>query len=118
MADPSPRPEQLLPTGTVTYLLTDIEGSTVLWECDPEAMRAALRRHDILFERAVLDHGGVHIGARGEGDSRFAIFPSAAASVVAALELQRAFAREPWPTLHPIKVRLGIHTGEVQMLDD
>jgi len=117
MVDPSPRLQQMLPTGTVTFFLTDIEGSTVLWEQDPEAMRAALRRHDALFERAVGDRGGVHIGARGEGDSRFALFPSAAASVLAALELQRAFVCEPWPTRHPVKVRVGIHTGEVELLD-
>ncbi|HXU80890.1 MAG TPA: hypothetical protein VN914_05800, partial [Polyangia bacterium] len=63
-----------LPSGTVTFLLTDVEGSTALWEEAPEAMQAALRRHDALFEAAVVTHGGVHIRPRGEGDSRFAVF--------------------------------------------
>ena len=66
-----------LPSGTVTFLLTDVEGSTALWEEAPEAMRAALARHDALFEAAVAEHGGVHIRPRGEGDSRFAVFASA-----------------------------------------
>src|SRR5215216_7841095 len=60
-----------LPSGTVTFLLTDVEGSTSLWEAAPEAMRLALARHDALFDEAVRRHGGVHIRPRGEGDSRF-----------------------------------------------
>jgi class 3 adenylate cyclase len=76
--DPLPRSEQGLPSGTVTFLLTDVEGSTALWEQAPEAMRAALGRHDALFEQSVQQHGGIHIRPRGEGDSRFAVFPGAA----------------------------------------
>jgi class 3 adenylate cyclase len=68
-----------LPSGTVTFLLTDVEGSTALWEEAPEAMRARLTRHDALFDDAVRQHGGVHIRPRGEGDTRFAMFSSAAA---------------------------------------
>ena len=66
-----------LPDGTVTFLLTDVEGSTALWEMAPEAMRSALVRHDALFEAAVTQHGGSHIRPRGEGDSRFAVFAGA-----------------------------------------
>jgi class 3 adenylate cyclase len=84
-----------LPTGTVTFLLTDVEGSTALWEAAPEAMHAALARHDELFEAAVIGHGGTHIRPRGEGDSRFAVFESAPDAVAAALAIQRAFAAEP-----------------------
>src|SRR5215216_4653856 len=98
-----------LPSGTVTFLLTDVEGSTVLWEEAPEAMRAALARHDALFEDAVREHGGVHIRPRGEGDSRFAVFVSAPDAVWAAVELQRRLADEPWTTPRPIKVRMGMH---------
>ena len=87
-----------LPTGTITFLLTDVEGSTALREQAPEAMRAALSRHDVLFERAVSELGGVHIRARGEGDSRFAVFPSTAEVLAAALPIQRAFAAGAWPT--------------------
>src|SRR3954454_18799124 len=106
-----------LPSGTVTFLLTDVEGSTALWEEAPEAMRAALARHDALFETAVAEHGGVHIRPRGEGDARFAVFASAPAAVAAALDIQRSFTTEDWPTPRPIKVRVGIHTGEAELRD-
>jgi class 3 adenylate cyclase len=106
-----------LPSGTVTFLLTDVESSTVLWEETPEAMRAALARHDALFEAAVTDHGGVHIRQRDEGDSRFAVFASAPSAVVAAVAIQRAFDAEDWPTPRPIKVRIGVHTGEAELRD-
>jgi len=106
-----------LPTGTVTFLLTDVEGSTALWEDAAEAMRSALARHDLLFEQAIRDHGGTHIRPRGEGDSRFAVFESAPDAISAALAIQRAFAAEPWPTPRPIKVRIGIHTGEAELRD-
>src|SRR5215218_2780525 len=106
-----------LPSGTVTFLLTDVEGSTALWEEAPDEMRAALARHDALFEAAVHDHRGAHIRPRGEGDSRFAVFVSASNAVAAALAIQRAFAAENWPTPRPIKVRIGIHTGEAELRD-
>src|SRR5919106_613499 len=80
-------------------------------------MRAALARHDALFERAIREHGGVHIRPRGEGDSRFAVFASAPDAVAAAIAIQRAFAAEPWPTPRPIKVRIGVHTGEAALRD-
>src|SRR5262249_4940350 len=106
-----------LPTGTVTFLLTDVEGSTALWEAAPGPMRAALARHDLLFEAAIAQHGGNHIRPRGEGDSRFAVFASAPDAVAACLTVQRAFAAEPWPTPRPIKVRIGLHTGEAELRD-
>ena len=75
-----------LPTGTVTFLLTDVQGSTALWERDPEAMRQALARHDALMATVVSSHGGVVVKSRGEGDSVFAVFahPSDARTVAAA----------------------------------
>jgi predicted ATPase/class 3 adenylate cyclase len=106
-----------LPSGTVTFLLTDIEGSTALWDEAPEPMRAALTRHDALFEAEVPRHGGVHIRPRGEGDSRFAVFSSAPGALAAAVAIQRTFAAEPWPTPRPIRVRIGIHTGEAELRD-
>ncbi|MBA2449954.1 MAG: adenylate/guanylate cyclase domain-containing protein, partial [Chloroflexi bacterium] len=101
----------------MTFLLTDVEGSTALWERAPAAMRPALARHDALFEMAVREHGGVHIRPRGEGDSRFAVFASAPNAVGAALAIQRAFAVETWPTPRPVRVRIGIHTGEAELRD-
>ena len=86
-----------LPTGTVTFLFTDVEGSTRLWEHYPAAMRRALARHDTLIEDVVAEHGGVLVRPRGEGDSRFAVFARATDAVAAAAALQQALAAEPWP---------------------
>src|SRR5215210_3519616 len=91
-----------LPSGTVTFLLTDVEGSTTLWEQAPEEMRTALARHDALFEHAIREHGGAHIRPRGEGDSRFAVFAEAERAVAAALAVQRLLLAERWPTPRPI----------------
>jgi class 3 adenylate cyclase len=106
-----------LPAGTVTFLFTDVIGSTALWEQAPAAMQAALARHDELFDQAIGQSGGTNVRPRGEGDKRFAIFAGAPAAVAAALILQQALATEEWPTPRPIKVRVGIHTGEAQIRD-
>ncbi|MDM4142531.1 MULTISPECIES: BTAD domain-containing putative transcriptional regulator [Mycobacterium] len=104
-------------TRAVTFLLTDIEGSTAAWEADAEAMAAALARHDELVEQVVTSRGGRLIKTRGEGDATFSVFdrPSAAAS--AAVELQDAIAHEPWASRDPIRVRMALHTGEVELRD-
>src|SRR5499425_1381901 len=70
-----------LPAGTVTFLLTDIEGSTRLWETVPDAMNEALERHNQLLPEVIGEHGGVVVTSRGEGDSFFAVFASAVAAV-------------------------------------
>jgi predicted ATPase/class 3 adenylate cyclase len=100
-----------LPTGTITFLLTDIEGSTELWEQHPEAMRNALVRHDSIFDAAVDGHSGVHVRPRGEGDSRFAVFQDAVNAVEAAVEVQEKLASEKWDMPSPLRVRIGLHTG-------
>jgi predicted ATPase/class 3 adenylate cyclase len=104
-----------LPTGTITLLLTDIEGSTRLWEEHPEQMGPACARHHALLTDAIEAHGGLIIPRRGEGDSFFAVFTRATDAVAAADQLQRALFAEPWPALTPIRVRAGIHTGEVEL---
>src|SRR5436190_8627981 len=106
-----------LPRGTVTFLLTDVEESTALWERAPDTMPAALARHDLLFEQAVTEHRGVHIRPRGERDSRFAVFDSALDAVSAALAFQRLLAAEVWQAPRPIAVRIGIHTGHAELRD-
>jgi predicted ATPase/class 3 adenylate cyclase len=106
-----------LPTGTVTFLLTDVEGSTRLWERHPAAMRAATARHDVLVEEIVGGNGGVVVRPRGEGDSRFAVFARASDAATAVVVLQRAFAVEAWPTPTPIRVRMALHTGEADLRD-
>src|ERR687885_1500379 len=104
-----------LPTGTVTFLFTDIEGSTALGEHHPEAMRAALTRHDALVEGIMAAHDGHVVRPRGEGDSRFAVFARATDAVVAAAALQQALHGEPWPTPTPLRVRMALHTGEADL---
>jgi len=104
-----------LPAGTVTFLLTDIEGSTRLWEAVPEAMEVALERHNRLVTGAVEDHGGTVVTSRGEGDSFFAVFPSAAAAVEAAGVCQLRLGTEKWPTGAALPVRMGLHTGEARV---
>ena len=76
-----------LPTGAVTFLFTDVEGGTRLWEQHPEAMRPALVRHDAIAENLVTEHHGAVVRPRGEGDSRFAVFARASDAVSAPLGL-------------------------------
>jgi predicted ATPase/class 3 adenylate cyclase len=106
-----------LPAGTVTFLLTDIEGSTRLWESVPEAMEVALERHNRLITGVIEDHGGVVVTSRGEGDSFFAAFASAVAAVEAAGAGQLALAGEAWPAGAALRVRMGLHTGEAHVQD-
>jgi predicted ATPase/class 3 adenylate cyclase len=106
----------VLPTGTVTFLLTDIEGSTRLWESVPESMEIALERHNRLLTDAIEMHGGVVVVSRGEGDSFFAAFPSAVDAVEAAGDCQRRLNSEPWPEGASLRVRMGLHTGEARVL--
>jgi class 3 adenylate cyclase len=106
-----------LPAGTVTFLLTDIEGSTRLWESMPEAMEAALERHNRLVTGVIGDHGGVVVTERGEGDSFFAVFASAVAAVEAAGVCQLRLKGEAWPAGAVLRVRMGLHTGEAHVQD-
>jgi predicted ATPase/class 3 adenylate cyclase len=104
-----------LPAGTVTFLLTDIEGSTRLWETVPEAMEAALEQHNRLLTEVIGGHGGVVVLSRGEGDSFFAVFASAVAAVEAAGGCQLGLNAEAWPEGATLPVRMGLHTGEVRV---
>ena len=104
-----------LPAGTVTLSRTDIEGSTRLWETVPDAMEVALERHDRLLTEVIERHGGVVVRSRGEGDSFFAVFPSAVAAVEAAVQArQLRLAQEAWPAGIALRVRMGLHTGEAR----
>src|SRR5438093_8113349 len=99
-----------LPTGTVTFLFTDVEGSTRLWEQHPDAAREALVQHDALIELLAEQHDGQVVRPRGEGDSRFCVFQRATDAVAAAAAMQRALRTEVWPTPTPLKVRMALHT--------
>ncbi|OMC30923.1 regulator [Mycobacterium colombiense] len=104
-------------TRAVTFLLTDIEGSTAAWEADADAMAVALARHDELVEQVVTSRGGRLIKTRGEGDATFSVFDRPSAGAAAAIELQDAITHEPWPSRNPIRVRMALHTGEVELRD-
>jgi predicted ATPase/class 3 adenylate cyclase len=102
-------------SGTVTFLFTDIEGSTRLWQLDEQAMRAAVGRHDELLGQLVAVHGGKVFSTMGDGVA--AAFGSASSAVAAALAAQDALAADAWPITVPIRVRMGIHTGEAELRD-
>jgi predicted ATPase/class 3 adenylate cyclase len=99
-----------LPTGTVTFLFTDIEGSTRLVQELGEGYDAIQRAHHEILRRAIGESGGGEI--RTEGDSFFAAFPTATGAVRAAVEAQRALASRGWEHGRPLRVRMGMHTGE------
>jgi predicted ATPase/class 3 adenylate cyclase len=101
----------LLPTGTVTLLLADVEGSTQLWESQPSAMTTAVEQLNRTASKVIAEHGGVRPVEQGEGDSFVAAFARASDAVACALDLQRA-------PLAPVKLRIGLHTGEVQLRDE
>src|SRR6266478_3194786 len=100
------------PVGTVTFLFTDVEGSTRAWEAHPAETQTALKRHDEIVAREIEAYNGALILERGEGDSVFAVFARAADAVAAAVEIQRALGAQTWPADVPIRVRMAIHTGE------
>lgn len=104
-------------TRAVTFLLTDIEGSTAAWEADADAMAVALARHDEIVEQVVTFRGGRLIKTRGEGDATFSVFDRPSGAAAAAIELQEAMRREPWPLAEPVRIRVALHTGEVEFRD-
>jgi predicted ATPase/class 3 adenylate cyclase/DNA-binding CsgD family transcriptional regulator len=100
-----------LPTGTVTLLLADVEGSTRLWETQPDEMAAAIARLDQAVSDGIAAHDGVRPVEQGEGDSVVIAFGRASDALACAVELQQA-------PLAPIRLRIGIHTGEVRLRDE
>jgi len=104
-----------LPTGTVTFLFTDIEGSTRLLQKLGDDYPALLSEHHRILRSAVEAAGGVAIGT--EGDSLFAAFPSAAGAITAAVSAQRRLAAQAWPRDAQVRVRMGLHTGEALVRD-
>jgi predicted ATPase/class 3 adenylate cyclase len=110
VSEPAP-----IPSGTVTLLFTDIQGSTRLWEAEPEPMTTALRRHDQILRAAIEDAGGYVF--KTVGDAFCAAFWTPNAAIGAALTAQRALGSEAWPTSRPILVRMGLHTGACEERD-
>jgi class 3 adenylate cyclase len=99
-----------LPVGTLTFLFTDIEGSTRLLEQLGARFPEALEAHHAILRRAIGANQGHEVST--EGDAFFAVFPSAVDAVRAAVEAQRALAAAEWPDELPVRVRMGLHTGE------
>ena len=110
MADPTQ-----IPSGIVTLLFTDVQGSTRLWEAEPEPMAAALRRHDEILRGSIERAGGYVF--KTVGDAFCAAFSTAPAAVNAVLAAQRALGLEAWPTSRPVRVRMGLHTGVCEERD-
>lgn len=104
-----------LPEGVVTFVFTDIEGSTRLWEDAPDQMIEALQQHDDEIDAAIKAHGGRSVKPRGEGDSRFIVFENARQAVAAVSEFQVRLASVDWVTPRPIKIRASIHTGHADL---
>src|SRR5262245_52315764 len=105
-----------LPTGTVTFLFTDLEGSTRLWEAHPDAMQVALARHDEILRKAVASNRGLVVKATGDGV--LAVFTTAPDGVAAALAAQLDLATTPWDVTGPLRVRMGLDTGTAELRDD
>src|SRR5438128_563054 len=98
-----------LPTGTITFLFTDIKGSTKLWERCPDAMRLALVRHDAILREAIERNNG-HV-FKTVGDAFCAAFRTASDALNAALDAHLALLEQPWGETGPIRVRMALHTG-------
>ena len=107
----------MLPSGTVTFLLTDLEGSTRMWEQEPEAMKAAMVRHDELLEKAIAANHGFVFSRMGDGMA--AAFSTAGDAVAAAVTIKQALARRKLAhRTSSLKARIGLHTAEAVIVDD
>jgi class 3 adenylate cyclase/tetratricopeptide (TPR) repeat protein len=105
------------PEGILTFLLTDIEGSTPLWERHQTVMGAALAQHEALILETVASYGGQLIKTRGEGDSTLSVFLRASDAAAAAVALQLGLATQSWPGEIALPTRAALHTGEAELRD-
>ena len=103
------------PTGTVTFLFTDLEGSTRLWDEHPDAMHEAMARHDTILRDAIETASGYLV--KSTGDGVHGSFATAEAAATAAIAAQRALFAEPWGATGPLRVRIGLHTGSAEARD-
>jgi predicted ATPase/class 3 adenylate cyclase len=105
---------QDLPVGTITFLLTDIEGSTRRWIDHSSVMGGVVERHDGILVQSFEKHQGHDLKKKGEGDSRFAVFVSPRSALIAAIEIQKELAKQEWGAVGPLKVRIALHSGEAE----
>jgi len=113
--EPLPLAGAPLPEGTLTFCFSDIEGSTQLWQQHPQAMQAALARHDAMVRQAITAHRGLVF--KTVGDGVYAVFVSAPAALAAALAVQHALQSEQWQATGPLRVRMALHTGVAEARD-
>jgi predicted ATPase/class 3 adenylate cyclase/DNA-binding CsgD family transcriptional regulator len=106
-----------LPTGVVTFLMTDVESSTALWRDSPHAAAAMARQAELIGD-AIAKHGGARPVDQGEGDSALAAFARPGDALAAACDAQRGLAAESWPEGAAIRVRMAVHTGEAELRDE
>ena len=104
-----------LPSGTVTFLFTDIEGSTRLWQQHPDAMKSVLARHDEILRDAIEAHAGHYVKTTGDG--AHAVFATASDAIDAAVAAQHTIGTEGWRLPAPLRVRMGIHSGPAELRD-
>jgi predicted ATPase len=104
-----------LPSGTVTFLFTDLEVSTRLWDREPDAMRDALARHDEILRESIARHDGYVV--KGRGDGVHAAFATAEAALRSAIDTQVIFDAEQWTVSEPLRVRIGLNTGTAELRD-
>ena len=111
--------DSILPSGTATFLFTDIEGSTELWERHPEAMKAALAKHDSILKESIESNHGHLIKTTGDGVH--AVFATVLDAVRASVGIQKTLetskAFETNGVSRPFRVRMGLHTGEAELRD-
>jgi class 3 adenylate cyclase/tetratricopeptide (TPR) repeat protein len=111
---PGPGPHLPRATYLRSFVLTDIVGSVSLWERDSEQMAAAVARHDAIISREVTAAGGTFVQSKGEGDSTFSVFTDATEAVAAAVAIQGAIGTEEWSSATPLRIRVGVHTGDAE----
>src|ERR1700749_4446010 len=117
-AGASEAPRFRLPAGTVTFLMSDIEGSTRLWSAFGEAMGHAVGDVYTIIDRAVTQFDGVRPVEQGEGDSIVGAFSRASDALAAALQAQRELRSFPWPDAIGLGVRIALHTADAQLRDE
>ena len=117
-AGTSEGPRFHLPAGTVTFLMSDIEGSTRLWSAFPEAMGSAIGDVYAIIDRAVMQYDGVRPVEQGEGDSVVGAFSRASDALAAALQAQRELRAFSWPDGMDLRVRIALHTADAQLRDE
>ncbi len=106
-----------MPQGVVTFLMTDVEGSTRHWEQHPEAIREALIRHTRIATEVVSQNGGWLIKNRGAGDSLFIVFADTVSALQAAVDIQRTLEKQKWKDDIEFHVRMALHCGQVDLIE-